>query len=312
MSEILGYADIVACIPERPPLVMVDRMEIADDACHATGVKNVTIGEAFFEGHFPGAPILPGVLQVAAMTQVAAVLLQKREGQAMCGVPWLKALRRVKFRKPVHPGDQLTIEVELDAERSEDGQQVKARVSVGDAVVSQGTIVLDTVDPDQFFRPSGELARAQLAAADDEGAGGFDTLQVMGAIPHRFPFQLLDRALRVDHEADVAVGVKNVTGNEALLAGMAVPTFPGYLQAEAAAQAACVVALTTPGNEDKLGYFMSIDDAVFHAPVLPGDQLVMTMELRGRGRFGVAEGTLAVGGRTVTDVVLKFAIVDRE
>ena len=136
-----------------------------------------------------------------------------------------------------------------------------------------------------------------------------DTGAILGMIPHRFPFLLVDR-LAVIEEARV-VGIKNVTGNEALFRGLARPVFPGFLQIEAAAQAACARALQLPENQSKLGYFMSVDEAAFVEPVQPGDQLVMDVTMQMRGRFGLATATLSVAGRRVTEASMKFAIVDR-
>ncbi|OGJ88607.1 MAG: hypothetical protein A2350_01455 [Candidatus Raymondbacteria bacterium RifOxyB12_full_50_8] len=135
---------------------------------------------------------------------------------------------------------------------------------------------------------------------------------ILGVLPHRFPFLLLDRILRLDFEKGNVVAVKHVTGNEPFFAGMPVPVVPLCLELEMAAQAACALALKMPGNENKLGYFMSIDQGTWHAPVVPGDQLLIDMTIAGRGRFGTGEGKLYVGETPVTEMALKFALVDRE
>ncbi len=311
MSELLTFTDILELIPERAPLVMLDRLRIEDGAETATGVKCVTMEEAFFPGHFPGGPIMPGVLQVAGMAQAGGVLLKRRLNASDDALVCIKSISRVKFRKPVLPGNLLQTDVEL-TEATDAGAQVKAKVSANGQVASQGTLDLVFADPGAVPGPVTDLAPALHGGLDSNAEGIFETTSIADMIPHRFPFLLIDRILAMDLDAGHVVGLKNVSGNAALSAMITVPVFPGYLQAEAAAQAACAVALSIPGNEEKLGYFMSIDKAVFHAPVVPGDQLLMDLALNDRGRFGIAEGSLYVGDRVVTEVVMKFALVDRE
>ncbi len=105
-------------LPHRYPFLLVDRiLEYVPDQS-ITGLKNVTINEPFFQGHFPGTPIMPGVLIVEAMAQVGGVFAMlttpdKKEGTLM----YFMGLDQVKFRKPVVPGDQLVIEVEVIKKR---------------------------------------------------------------------------------------------------------------------------------------------------------------------------------------------------
>lgn len=99
-------------IPHRYPFLMIDRMVdvVADQS--ATGVKNVSANENFFQGHFPGHPVMPGVLIVEAMAQTAAVLVVHTLGPTAAGkVVYFMTIEGAKFRRPVAPGDQLRIEV---------------------------------------------------------------------------------------------------------------------------------------------------------------------------------------------------------
>jgi 3-hydroxymyristoyl/3-hydroxydecanoyl-(acyl carrier protein) dehydratase len=245
---------------------------------------------------------MPGVLQVAAMCQASEALLRARGLTG--GVPFLSTLKRIKFRRPVVPGDVLRVESTLTT--AADGVWTfEAKASVRGEVASSGTLGLTLVDPAAALKPP-PTVDPQLP----EGLTGTaaDSTAILSMIPHRFPFLLLDRLTLID--GGHVVGIKNVTGNEALFRGLAQPAFPGFLQIEAAAQAACARALQLPENLGKIGYFMSVDEARFLELVQPGDQLVMDLALQMRGRFGVATAVLSVAGRTVTEAAMKFAIVD--
>ncbi len=105
--------EILATVPHRYPLLLVDRLlEINDTFTRARGLKNVTINEAFFQGHYPGKPIMPGVLIVEALAQTAAAVMLLNpihKGK----VPVMGALDEVRFKRLVIPGDQLIIDVEV-------------------------------------------------------------------------------------------------------------------------------------------------------------------------------------------------------
>ena len=315
MKTVIAYSKLSEYISERPPLLMVDRLEIGADGRSARGVKAVSIGEMYFIGHFgPGAEIMPGVLQVAAMAQVGEALLRRpgsgREGR----VARVRAISRVKFRKPVLPGALLTVEAEHKGTTADGLEQITAKTLVGDAVACQGNIDLEFVDRNDPMATASELAPPIRMPTDIGSDHGMDVEAVMRKIPHRFPFLLVDKVLALDVQVDTqsgrAVTLKSVTGNEPFFAGTAVPVMPLYLLAEASAQAACVIALTLPENESKLGYFMSIDHARSLTPIVPGDQLVIDATLTGRGgRFGIAEAKLMVGDRLVAETSLKFVIV---
>ena len=311
MNRILDCTELRRLITETAPLLMVDRLELAADGRSVRGIKGVSVAESFFQGHFPGAPIMPGVLQVAAVSQACEAFLRQADNAGTESVFWLKAVRRFKFRRPVRPGDLL--EIELDLSDAADGATaVQAKLLVDGAVVSQGSMEADLVPADRLHTERVSLTVPYHTEPDGENANALDVLGLMNVIPHRFPFLLVDRILDLNMETMRAIVVKNVSGNGDLFTGSKTALFPGYLQVEAAAQAACVAALSTPGYEEKLGYFMSIDEAVFHQPVIPGDRILFDLNLSHRGRFGTADGLLYVGQEAVTEVKLKFALVDRE
>lgn len=123
MSEPWSSEAIQELIPHRYPMLLVDRIIECDNQSRIVGIKNVTINEPFFEGHFPGQPIMPGVLQLEAMAQVGG-LLQSRKSPARDAVPLFMGIDKARFRRRITPGDQMRIEVEITAAR---GAVIRAR-----------------------------------------------------------------------------------------------------------------------------------------------------------------------------------------
>jgi UDP-3-O-[3-hydroxymyristoyl] N-acetylglucosamine deacetylase/3-hydroxyacyl-[acyl-carrier-protein] dehydratase len=136
-SGAMSVEEVMKFIPHRYPFLMVDRI-LKIEGNKIVGIKNVTMNEQYFQGHFPGHPIMPGVLQLEAMAQVAGVLLLKII-QAANQVAYFMSAEDVKWRKPVFPGDVLIIEVELTKTRGKIGK-AKAQCKVGDEVVSEADV----------------------------------------------------------------------------------------------------------------------------------------------------------------------------
>jgi UDP-3-O-[3-hydroxymyristoyl] N-acetylglucosamine deacetylase / 3-hydroxyacyl-[acyl-carrier-protein] dehydratase len=133
----MDTARVMQLLPHRYPFVMVDRvLKIEGD--FITGVKNVTINEPFFQGHFPGHPIMPGVLQLEAIAQVAGILMMKRP-ENLGQLAYFMSAEAVKWRKPVVPGDVLVIEVELTKSRGNIGK-AKGVCKVRDEIVSEALV----------------------------------------------------------------------------------------------------------------------------------------------------------------------------
>jgi UDP-3-O-[3-hydroxymyristoyl] N-acetylglucosamine deacetylase/3-hydroxyacyl-[acyl-carrier-protein] dehydratase len=105
--------DILQVLPHRYPFLLVDRILEIEEGKRIVGLKNVTINEPFFQGHFPGHPIMPGVLIIEAMAQVGGMLLMRTIEDPGSKVVYFMSLDNVKFRRPVKPGDQLRIELEV-------------------------------------------------------------------------------------------------------------------------------------------------------------------------------------------------------
>jgi UDP-3-O-[3-hydroxymyristoyl] N-acetylglucosamine deacetylase/3-hydroxyacyl-[acyl-carrier-protein] dehydratase len=104
---------ILEVIPHRYPFLLVDRIIEIEPKKRVVGIKNVTINEPFFQGHFPGHPIMPGVLIVESMAQVGGMLLMDELDEPGDKVVYFMTLDNIKFRRPVIPGDQLRAEVEM-------------------------------------------------------------------------------------------------------------------------------------------------------------------------------------------------------
>jgi len=140
----LDVREILRMLPHRYPFLLIDRVLEIDGYRRAVAVKNVSINEPFFQGHFPGAPLMPGVLQLEAMAQLAGVLLlRKLENTGKLAVLW--SIDKVKLRGAVVPGDQLRLEVETL--RSKDQiAQVRAAGTVAGKVVCEAVLMFTMID----------------------------------------------------------------------------------------------------------------------------------------------------------------------
>jgi UDP-3-O-[3-hydroxymyristoyl] N-acetylglucosamine deacetylase/3-hydroxyacyl-[acyl-carrier-protein] dehydratase len=141
----LDINQIMAILPHRYPFLLVDRIVSFEGETKITGVKSVTINEPYFAGHFPGHPVMPGVLQVEAMAQVASILMMKLTKSAS-RIGYFVSADEVKFRKPVFPGDTIFIHAELTKARSNRLAKAKCHCSVNDSIVSQGELMFTFLD----------------------------------------------------------------------------------------------------------------------------------------------------------------------
>lgn len=130
---------IMEMIPHRYPFLLVDKVEDILVGESAIGIKNVTINEPFFPGHFPTKPVMPGVLIVEAMAQTAAVLVVQTEGKDIEGkLVYFMSIDNARFRKPVGPGDTLHIKVVKERQRG-NIWKFKGEALCGDALMAEAT-----------------------------------------------------------------------------------------------------------------------------------------------------------------------------
>lgn len=310
-TTILDCDELRSILPHRYPFVMVDRVMLMSAEKRAIGIKNVTINEPFFQGHFPGNPVMPGILILEAMVQTGGVVIRKLTG-TKTDFAFLKSISKAKFRKPVIPGDRLMIDTELVRFRSGTAKlRSSARVCDQQACQADFFIGIRENIPEilrtQEFSP--DLC---LKSDHTESSPLFDIHGVMNTIPHRYPFILVDSIL--SRKPPRIFGLKNVTSNEPFFNGHFPkhPVMPGTLLVEAMAQVGAVHILDQPENKCKLGYLLAIDSARFLHPVRPGDQLVIEVEiLTARPRFGKARGRIHVGKTIVAESKITFILLDR-
>ncbi|MBL8124463.1 MAG: 3-hydroxyacyl-ACP dehydratase FabZ [Blastocatellia bacterium] len=98
-------------LPHRYPFLLVDKIVELEPKVRIVGIKQVTVNEQFFQGHFPGAPVMPGVLQIEALAQVGAILALREFDDRDAKIPYFSGIESARFRKPVVPGDTLELEV---------------------------------------------------------------------------------------------------------------------------------------------------------------------------------------------------------
>ena len=149
METLLDITQIQAILPHRYPFLLVDRIISYEPGKRVIGIKNVTLNEPFFAGHFPGAPVMPGVLIVEAMAQTAGVMMLANLPDRETKLVFFTGIDGAKFRRPVVPGDQLRLEltvlklrpryIKLRGEAYVDGQLV-AEAEISSALVDRSII----------------------------------------------------------------------------------------------------------------------------------------------------------------------------
>ena len=140
----LDIQEILALLPHRYPMLMVDRiLEITEDSI--VGIKNVTVNEPQFTGHFPGLPVMPGVLIIEAMAQVAGILVGTLAPHTRGKVMFLASVEEAKFRKPVTPGDQLRIEMKI-LRLKHTVAKMQGTATVDGQVAAEATLMCKLVD----------------------------------------------------------------------------------------------------------------------------------------------------------------------
>ncbi|NLF92466.1 MAG: beta-hydroxyacyl-ACP dehydratase, partial [Oligosphaeraceae bacterium] len=151
MGTCYSYAELAGLLGIKAPLLMLDRLEVLPESAEAHGRKMVSNNEFMFAGHFPGQPVMPGVLQVAAMAQAAKALLLQLAPQES-GTAVLVSMEKVKFRKPVLPGMVLAIAVQSSGRDDQGRYQFQVKNSVEGELASSGNVSFKFFAED-YFRP---------------------------------------------------------------------------------------------------------------------------------------------------------------
>ena len=145
VKPVYGIAEIMKFLPHRYPFLLVDKILEIDGDQRIVGLKNVTINEPFFQGHFPGAPLMPGVLILESMAQVAGMMVFRDMPDRDKKLIYFTGIENAKFRRPVLPGDQLRVEMQLLNRRSNFGK-MQGRATVDGKLVAEAVVLFAIVE----------------------------------------------------------------------------------------------------------------------------------------------------------------------
>ncbi len=153
---VMDAIEIQAILPHRYPFLLVDRVVEFDAGRRAVGLKNVTVNDPYFQGHFPGRPVFPGVLIVEALAQLGGVLAIRSSSVEGSPVVYLTGIDKAKFRKPVIPGDQIRLEVEV-MKRRPPFWKMQGKAFVGNDLVceAESTAMLQSEQADSTGAETG-------------------------------------------------------------------------------------------------------------------------------------------------------------
>jgi 3-hydroxyacyl-[acyl-carrier-protein] dehydratase len=158
IQEIMGF------LPHRYPFLLIDRIVEFEPRKRCVAIKNVTINEPFFQGHFPGHPIMPGVLVIEAMAQAGGIIMMHEMEDRHEKLVVFTGIERAKFRQPVTPGDQLRIEIDVLAFRSRAGR-IEGRATVDGKLACEATLTCAVVQRAQQDNPAKHSSSATAATA---------------------------------------------------------------------------------------------------------------------------------------------------
>jgi 3-hydroxyacyl-[acyl-carrier-protein] dehydratase len=162
IQEILGY------LPHRYPFLLIDRVVEFEPTKRLVAIKNVTINEPFFQGHFPGYPIMPGVLVVEAMAQAGGMIMMAEIPDREKKLVVFTGIERAKFRRPVSPGDQLRIVVEVLSFRTRAGR-IQGSAFVDGKLACEATLTCQVVPRDRESRAAGHAAQHETPVGAEAG-----------------------------------------------------------------------------------------------------------------------------------------------
>ena len=309
MPKLYTYNQLVETLELTSPLLMLDEAMIADDCLTGKASKLMSINEPVFQGHFPGQPVTPGVLQVAAMAQLSNLLFRLTVPVIAGTRIVLRQIRRLKFRKPVLPGMAMLLESKLLERRANHEADFQVSCTTADGLASTGIITLAHITPVSHDAVSLDARPASPFAAELAAGKQFNAPELMKYLPHRPPFLLIDHAIDIGSPGSRFCGYKNITGNDAFLNGDKAHCYPSELLLESGAQLGCAHILAHPENTGKLGIFLCIDEAHFYDQARPGDRLVICGSSDTSGHAGVANGEFWVDDRKIAECTLKFVVL---
>lgn len=155
--------EIMDFLPHRYPFLLIDRVLEYEPAKHLVAIKNVTMNEPFFQGHFPGYPIMPGVLVIEAMAQAGGIIMMASMPDHNKKLVVFTSIERAKFRRPVTPGDQLRFEVKVLSFRTRAGR-IEGKAYVDGKLACEAILTCQVVTREREQRAHGDAAPAAEAA----------------------------------------------------------------------------------------------------------------------------------------------------
>ena len=171
----LTIQEIMDFLPHRYPFLLIDRVLEFEPQKRLVAIKNVTMNEPFFQGHFPGYPIMPGVLVVEAMAQAGALIMLADIGDREKKLAVFTGIERAKFRRPITPGDQIRIEVKVLSFRSRAGR-IEGKATVDGKMACEATLTCAVVTREREQRAHGvPPAAAEASGAETAAAPAAET-----------------------------------------------------------------------------------------------------------------------------------------
>jgi 3-hydroxyacyl-[acyl-carrier-protein] dehydratase len=308
---------LLSLLEHRYPFLMIDRL-LEEGEGWLRARKCVSFNESYFQGHFPGYPIMPGVLILEGMAQTGCAMIGRRDGRARR--IYLAGLEAARFKKPAFPGDVLIYECRGEMERPNRGRFVCQTLCDG-RVIATATLVW--IAADGGSRREGEknagaktskkpaaTAAPDLSNIESEPASA-DPKAMLNLLRHRYPFLLVDRALLFRERG--IIGRKCVSFNEPFFQGHfpGEPIMPGVLILEGMAQAGCLFLGHRDGGSRSV-HLAAIENARFKRPVHPGDVLIYDCELVSeRKKFGKMRCQATIGPDVVASAEMFFAYADK-
>ena len=282
------------------------------------GIKLITKNEDFFLGHFPDYSILPGVIQIEIALQVAIISFRKLLDPYNKMDIYLKSVEKVKFRKPILPGDILKVELNIvNIIREKDIIELNVINYANNLCCGNANMIISARTKEYYKFNYSDIP---LITKDNENIS-IKHDEILNYIPHRYPFILIDYIKNIEHFSTAEgivnkiIAIKNITYNDPIIFSYSLPNnyvLSGLIQCEIMAQAGCVYELSKSKNLGKLAIFMTIIRAEFYYPIIPGDQLRLEIEfLEKDSKFGRGVGMAYVGDTLVSRGEITFIITKK-